>query len=76
MRKECVAEPASNPFTVEQCRRFYTEEIRVAAALASPALVNAFARGAYSLTPAKYSATSCQLFTRINPVAVRLWGAV
>ena len=25
---------------------------------------------------AKYSATSCQLFTRTNPVAVRLCGAV
>ncbi|MGB7548992.1 MAG: rRNA adenine N-6-methyltransferase family protein [Terracidiphilus sp.] len=68
-----MAEPASNPFTVEQCRRFYAEEIRVAAALASQALVNAFARvprerflgpppwqfsSGVSLRPAAYRRTS------------------
>jgi protein-L-isoaspartate(D-aspartate) O-methyltransferase len=43
LRKECVAEFGNNPFTVEECRRFYAEEVRVVAAVSSPALINAFA---------------------------------
>lgn len=39
-----MAEPDSVPFTVEQYRRFYAEEIRSVAGLASPALVEALAR--------------------------------
>lgn len=34
----------SNSISVEQCRRFYAEEIRVVAGLTSPALIDAFAR--------------------------------
>ncbi len=39
-----MAELVDNPFTVEQCRRFYAEEIRVVADLGSSTLVEAFAR--------------------------------
>jgi len=39
-----VGQDRSNPFSVEQCRRFYSEEIRVTAPVTSAALVSAFAR--------------------------------
>jgi protein-L-isoaspartate(D-aspartate) O-methyltransferase len=35
---------AENPFTVEECRRFFAEELRAVAGLQSPALVRAFAQ--------------------------------
>ena len=39
-----VAELQSTPFAIDQCRRFYAEEIRAVAGLDSPVLVAAFAR--------------------------------
>ncbi len=42
-RRECVTEFRRSSFTVEECRRFYAEEIRVVAAVSSRALINAFA---------------------------------
>ncbi len=65
--------PDSNPFTIEQCRRFYSEEMRAVAGLASAPLVEAFARvpreqflgpppwrfsSGSALRPAGYRATS------------------
>ena len=35
---------ANNHFTLEQLRRFYSEELRIVAGLESPDLVSAFAR--------------------------------
>jgi protein-L-isoaspartate(D-aspartate) O-methyltransferase len=76
--KGCVSEQdygvfSIEQFSVEQCRRFYAEEIRIVAGLASPALVEAFARAprerflgpppwkyssGTSLAPASYRSTS------------------
>ena len=39
-----MTEEASNHFTLEQLRRFYSEELRIVADLESPDLVSAFAR--------------------------------
>jgi protein-L-isoaspartate(D-aspartate) O-methyltransferase len=39
-----MTEEANNHFTVEQLRRFYSEELRIVAGLESPELVSAFAR--------------------------------
>ena len=43
LRGEYVAEIENSPFTVEECRRFYAEEIRVVAGVSSPGLIKAFA---------------------------------
>ena len=39
-----MTEEANNHFTLEQLRRFYSEELRIVAGLESPDLVSAFAR--------------------------------
>jgi protein-L-isoaspartate(D-aspartate) O-methyltransferase len=39
-----MTEEANSHFTLEQCRRFYSEELRIVAGLESPDLVSAFAR--------------------------------
>jgi protein-L-isoaspartate(D-aspartate) O-methyltransferase len=39
-----MTEPATDRFTLEQLRRFYSEELRIVAGLESPDLVSAFAR--------------------------------
>jgi protein-L-isoaspartate(D-aspartate) O-methyltransferase len=39
-----MTEEANSNFTLEQCRRFYSEELRIVAGLESPDLVSAFAR--------------------------------
>jgi protein-L-isoaspartate(D-aspartate) O-methyltransferase len=39
-----MTETATDPFTLEQLRRFYSEELRIVAGLESPDLVSAFAR--------------------------------
>jgi protein-L-isoaspartate(D-aspartate) O-methyltransferase len=39
-----MTEEANSHFTLEQCRHFYSEELRIVAALESPDLVSAFAR--------------------------------
>src|SRR5260370_32192495 len=39
-----MIEEANNHFTLEQLRRFYSEELRIVAGLESPELVSAFAR--------------------------------